>query len=477
MTTVWLVLWGLFLAHFVIVNLIYLSLVLVGALANRRRARRVGNAGLDRVARSPLTIPVSVIIPAHNEEDGVVAAVQSVLRSTFPEFEVIVVDDGSSDATLTRLRDAFELRVVERFQPRPLVTEKVHRVFRSDTHRNFWVVEKEQGGKADACNAGINLARYRYVLITDADCVFHSEALLRTMQPVNFDPAHIVGVGGNLRVLNGLHVEEGRVTGSALPPRLPARFQILEYATAFLTNRLGWSALNAMHVLSGGFNVWRRDAILEMGGLTSETTHEDIEITFRAHRHFRDAKRDYRLVSLPDPVIWTEVPETWKGLYVQRKRWQRVLFEVVWMYRRMWFNPRYGTMGTLGMPYLLIFEAIGPFVELAAYIMTIVLLIAGLVGVELLLAFLALSFGLNAVVRISSLLLDLRYHGDADGRRSVGEILVLCGLAFVEYIVFRPVVLVARIAAFFEFLRGHRGWERVTRNGHSAAMREPARAA
>jgi cellulose synthase/poly-beta-1,6-N-acetylglucosamine synthase-like glycosyltransferase len=313
--------------------------------------------------------------------------------------------------------------------------------------------------------------------MTDADCLFAQDTLLRTMQPVNFDPGNIVGIGGNLRVLNGLTVRAGRVEATALPDRLAARFQILEYATAFLTNRLGWSALNAMHVLSGGFNAWRRDTLLELGGFTSETTHEDIEMTVRAHSHFHEQDRDYRLVSLPDPVIWTEVPETWKGLYVQRKRWQRVLFEVIWRYRRMWFNPRYGTMGTLGMPYLLIYEALGPFIEVAAYILTIVLFALGIVSLELLLVFLALSFGLNALVRIGSLLLDLRFHGGHEGRRSVPEVLGLCGLALIEYLVFRPVILVARIAAFFEFLRGHRGWERVERNGNGKASEEPARAA
>lgn len=474
MTTVWLILWGVFLAHFLTVNLVYLTLLVVGVVSNRRRAREVKNAGMDRVARSPLTIPVSVVIPAHNEEAGVEDTIRSVLRSSFPEFEVIIVDDGSTDGTLERIRATFDLHVVDRFYPRPLETRPVHAIYRSRKHPNLWVLSKAQGGKADACNAGINFARYRYVLITDGDCVFHSEALLRTMQPVNFDPANIVGIGGNIRVLNGLEMRDGKVVDSALPSRLAARFQVLEYATAFLTNRLGWSALNAMHVLSGGFNAWRRDALLEMGGFTTETTHEDIELTVRAHQHFCDAGRDYRLVSLPDPVIWTEVPETWKGLYLQRKRWQRVLFEVVWRYRRMWFNPRYGKMGTLGMPYLLIFEALGPFIELGAYLLTIALFATGLVSLELLLVFLALSFGLNALVRIGSLVLDLRYHGDTEGRRSLGQVLALCGLAFIEYVVFRPVILVARVVSFFEFLTGHRGWERVERSGRS---RESARAA
>ena len=468
----WLILWGAFLAHFFTVNLIYLTMIVAGTVENRRRTRRTTVAGFDRDAGSPLTIPVSVIIPAHNEECGIADAVWSVLRSRFPEFEVIVIDDGSTDGTLELLRRTFDLEVVDRFYPQPLQTRPIRRVHRSSTHRNLWVLEKTQGGKADACNAGINFARYRYVLFSDGDSLFHSEALLRTMQPVNFDPGAIVGVGGNLRVLNGLSVRDGKVERSGLPRRIPAMFQVLEYATAFLTNRLGWSAINAVHVLSGCFSAWRRDVLLDLGGFTSETTHEDIEFTIRVHRHFLEEGKDYRLMSLADPVVWTEVPDTWTGLYRQRKRWQRVLFEVMWQNKRMWFNPRYGTVGTLAMPYLLVYEAFGPFIELAALILTIVLFVTGVIGLELLLVFLALSFGLNALVRIGSLMVDLRYHGDREGRRTVLQIIGLSGLAFIEYAAFRPVVLAARIMAFFEFLGNRRTWERVERSG--ATRERPA---
>jgi len=470
----WLLVWALLLAHFVTVNLIYLTMSVVGAVGNRRRAERVAAAGIDRDARSPLTIPVSVVIPAHNEEGGVVATVRSALRSRFPELEIIVVDDGSTDETLERLTRAFALEVIDRFHPSPLETRPVHRVHRSRHHPNLWVLEKQQGGKADACNAGINFARYRYVLLTDADCIFDSEAVLRIMQPVNFDPANIIGIGGNLRVLNGLSLKDSQEQSSRLPERLVAKFQVLEYATAFLANRIGWSEINAVHVLSGGFSAWRRDVLLELGGFTSRTTHEDIELTLRIHRHYREANRPYRLVSLPDPVVWTEVPETWHGLYTQRKRWQRVLLEVMWLNRRMWFNPRYGVVGTLAMPYLLVYEALGPFVELAAYVLTALLFATGRLDLELLVAFLAFSICLNALVRISSLIVDLRYHGRGEGRRTVGQILLLSGLAFIEYILFRPVVLGARIVAFFEFLSGRRTWERVQRRDNPQARPKTA---
>jgi cellulose synthase/poly-beta-1,6-N-acetylglucosamine synthase-like glycosyltransferase len=453
MTGAWLVVWAALLAYLVSANLVQLALLVAGALGNRRREREVRNDELDRVARSGLTIPVSVIIPARDEEGRIVDAVRSVLRSRFPELEVIVVDDGSVDGTLDRLRAAFDLEVVDRFYPRPFRTRTVRAIHRSRTVPGLWVLQKDPGGTADACNAGVNFARYRYVLVTHADCVFHPEALLRTMQPVNFDPGHIVGAGGNLRVLNGLTVRDGRVTGSALPPTLPARFQVLEYATAFQANRLGWSALNAVHLLSGRFSAWRRDLLLELGGFASGAAHEDVDLTVRVHRHFREQGREYRMLSLPDPVVWTEVPATWRGLVRQRMRWQQVLLEVLWRHRDIWGRPRYGAAGTLAIPYLLLFEALGPFIELVALGLTAVLAVLGVLPAPLLLAFLALTFGLLALVRMGSLALEFRYHDRGVARRSGVQALHLCALALLEGVAFRPVILAARALATLRFLR------------------------
>jgi cellulose synthase/poly-beta-1,6-N-acetylglucosamine synthase-like glycosyltransferase len=429
----------------------------VGGNRTRGRVRRFSDS--RRVAASPLTIPVSVVIPAYNEEIHICNTVHSVLGSQFPEFEVIVVDDGSQDGTLAALIAEFQLEPQLAFHPQPLPSQPVRRLLRSRLYPELWVISKQNGGKADACNAGANLARYRYVLMTDADCVFEPDTLLRTMGTVNFGADRIIGVGGTRRVLNGAPVETGIIRRRGLPRRWVERFQALEYASAFLTNRLGWSRLNCVPVLSGAFSAWRRDALLELGGWSRETTHEDMDLTIRAHELFRRKGKPYAVMSLPDPVIWTEVPHTWRGLYVQRKRWQRVAFETVWMYRRMLFNPRYGTVGLLGMPYLLVFEALGPFFELAAYLLTVMLFLSGQMHTGLFLTFLTVSLGLNALMRLTALVVDLVYYEDL----SLRDLLTLSLLAALEFVIYRPVILLARLVAFPEFLRGHRAHERAHR--------------
>jgi len=453
------------LAHFLTVQLIYFLLLLTSLAGAARRWRESRETDLDRLAESSLTMPVSVIVPAWNEEAGVVHTVQSVLRSRHPQFEVLVVDDGSTDATVRRLVDAFDLTSDEAFYPEPLETEPVEQVLRSRVDARLRVLRKRNGGKADAVNAGVNIARYRWLALTDADCVFHPEALLRVCRAIGRDPEHVVAAGGQLRLLNGMRVRDGEIVEMRQPRSLVARFQVVEYLGAFIGNRIGWSVLNGVPVLSGGFSAWRRDVVLELDGFTEETTHEDIEMTLRIHEAMRRRREPYRIVSLPDPIVWTEGPERWRDLYMQRKRWQRVVFECVWRFRRMLFNPRYGVVGTMTMPHLLLYEALGPFLELAAWGLTIWLAIAGLLDWSLLGLFLLLLVALNAATRILSLATDAWHYGAYPPR----ALITLPLLALLEYPIYRPTILAARVVAFLEFLTGRRTWERVQRSERATA--------
>ena len=358
-------------------------------------------------------------------------------------------------------RAEFELEPQDAFYPQPLPTSEVRAVYRSARFPNLWVLDKVNGGKADACNAGINFAHFRYVLLTDGDCVFHPEAFLRMARVVNEDPGGIVAAGGQVRVLNGNRVRFGRIVGRGLPRQLVARFQVMEYLGAFLGNRLGWSALNGVPVLSGAFSVWRRDVLLEQGGMSSETTHEDIEMTIRVHESYRRRGIPYRIVSLPDPIVYTEVPSRWKDLYRQRKRWQRVVFEVVWMNRRTWFNPRYGAFGVVTMPYLLLYEAVGRFVELASYLFVTLLILTDRLDARAFLLFFAIACGLTTIARTLAIFVDLEFSESYPFH----FLFTLSLLALLEQPVYRPLTLVARMVAGWEFVRGNKTWHRVERRG------------
>jgi cellulose synthase/poly-beta-1,6-N-acetylglucosamine synthase-like glycosyltransferase len=456
----------LILGYFISLNAGYLTLVALSYLEAARAIRRARITDFKQLAASPLTVPVSVVVAAHNEERSVVDFVYSALKSKHPEFEVIVVDDGSTDDTVGVLQREFALETAESFRPAPIGThESVHRVYRSRQFPQLAVISKRNGGKADAVNTGVNLARFRFVFITDADSLLHPEALIRASRALNDDPGRVCGLGGQLRIKNGLRITKGEVVGQRLPSSLVTRFAMVEYLGAFLGNRLGWSRINGVPVLSGGFNMWRRDVLVGLGGMASDTTHEDIEFTVRAHEELRRRGEPYQLAYLPDPVVYTEVPGTWKDLYRQRKRWQRVLYEVVWKFRKMWFNPRYGTVGLVTMPYLLVYEAIGPWVEVASYIVVGVLFALGFLDLQLLLLFLLLSWGLMAVIRILSIFLDVHFFDPFPPRAIVN----LLFLALLEGAVYRPVVLVARLHALIEFLVGHKGWEKMARQNSFAA--------
>jgi cellulose synthase/poly-beta-1,6-N-acetylglucosamine synthase-like glycosyltransferase len=456
------VVFALAIAHFVLANVI--ALILVGAASRSvsRRWQQTLRPEAPDLVPSPLTLPLSVIVPAFNEEAAVVDAVLSILNSGVTELEVIVVDDGSTDDTAARLIARFDLARVEATHLQPLKTCKVEEVLHSRAYPNLWLIRKQNGGKADSVNAGVNLARFRYILMTDADSIFEPGALPAAMTEIGFDAGAHVGAGGMIRVRNGMKVSDGRIVEWRLPSTMLGQFQVAEYLGAMAGSRAGWNFINGVPVLSGAFSIWRRDVVLELGGMSRETTHEDIEFTFRVHEHFRRRREPYVVTMLSDAVIWTEVPHRWRDLYAQRKRWQRVVFECVWRYRRMIANPKYGEFGTITMPYMLLFEALGPFVEVVTIALVVFLFFQGLLSVQYLALFLVFSAALVGLTRIAAIVVDTALYRRFPPRALIRLALV----ALLELFLYRPIILIARIMAFPEFLTGRKTWER--------ARREPA---
>lgn len=415
----------------------------------------------DLLAHSYLTIPVSIIIPAYNEERGILNSIHSALNLRYPEFEVIVINDGSTDNTLEILQSEFNLEPQDIFYPTPLKTKPIRGIYRSKEHENLWIIDKENGSKADAQNAGYNFAHNRYVVATDADSIFEAGGLLRISRLVNLDPAKVIGIGGQIRVGNGIEVKDGRTIKKQLPGSLVCLFQVVEYLGSFLGNRIGWNELNSVIVLSGGFGMWRKDTVFELGGATTETTHEDIEMTFHAHEYFHANHRPYKIEFVPDPIVWTEVPDTWRGLYIQRRRWQRVVIEVCWRYRHMMLNPRYGTMGMIGIPYLVIYEIFGPFVEVFSYLVIVYFFATGVLSINLFLLFLLVSFGVTISVRIASVFVE-QFSFQTYPIRVLPKLFLV---AFLENLGYHQFISIARIGAFFGFLRRKKTWERIERKG------------
>ena len=452
--------WG-FLLYFLLLQLTQLSLILRAFLSIRRYQDEVETDRLDTAFETSHSKPMTLICPVHDEEAGVVASVNSLISLRYPEFQVVVVNDGSTDATLERLIEAFRLRPSHRVLRQLLPTQEVRGIYESAYVPNLLVVDKANGGKADALNCGLNLARYPLVCCMDGDSLLENDSLLRIARPF-MDRPGLVASGGVIRPLNGCRVTAMGIRGIHLPESWLARFQIVEYLRAFLFGRVGLASLDSVFIVSGAFGAFRKDLVVRAGGFDTATVGEDFELVVRLHRRMRDWGQPYHITLVPDPICWTEVPEDLKTLGRQRNRWQRGLWEALWTHRRMWFNPAYGRVGLFSMPYFLLFEALAPVIEASGY-----LLFAGSVWrhslntpFAVLFLYVALLLGvLNSVVSV--LLQEIsghRYQG-----LKAFSLLLLAAVA--ENFGYRQLTLWWRLRGTFDWLRGRGGWGHMRRRG------------
>jgi len=454
------------LGYLLLTNLVYVVLVAIAAIENAIRRHETSSEDYDVLASSRFTIPVSVIVAAYDEESAIESTVRSLLALHYPEHEVIVVNDGSNDGTLDRLRETFRLEPYEVFARRIFETEEIRAIYRSAEHSNLVVVDKENGGKADALNAGLNVARFRYVCGVDADTVFDRNALLKGMRLVVQDPARIVGVTSHLTIARDPDRAMAAPPGQRPIDSKPLlAYQHLDYLRAFFNNRLAWSRLGFMLCSVGAFQIWRRDVLEEVGGYSREFTCEDIELTFRVHERFLREGRDYEIHCLPDNVGTTEGPDTVGKLVAQRERWQRVIDETVWHYRHMWFRPRYRSVGLVGAPFYLFTEVLAPAFELVA-LASLPLAVALRVfdpGVFLAML-LAIAFT-NAALTACAILLD-----DLQSRTyRTRDLLRLLLLAPLDLVLYRPLIVWARLKGSWRFLRGDKAWHKFERNARAPA--------
>ncbi|MFC3206421.1 glycosyltransferase family 2 protein [Aquamicrobium soli] len=410
--------------------------------------------------------PIALIVPAYNEELNVVVSVHSMLALEYPNYEVIVVNDGSKDGTLERLTEAFELVKFERPYEEVLAHEPIRGLYASRRTDRLFVIDKVNGGKADAQNAGINVSRAPIFCVIDGDSILEPDALMRAAQPFIDDPERTVAVGGTIRIANGSRIDGGRVTEVRLPRKMLPLYQIVEYLRAFLMARLAWSRINTLMLVSGAFGVFRRAEVVAAGGVTKGSIGEDLDLIIKLHRHMMDSGRDYRIQFVPEPVCWTEAPETLGVLARQRARWQRGALECFFRYRSMLFNPRYGRVGFLGFGHILIVDVLGPIAEVLGYILMPTFWLLGILDAEYLLAFTALIFVYGVCVSVCSLILE-----EAELQRfpRARDLATLTVAAVLENFGYRQINNLWRVKGWWQHLRGDHSWGEMTRTGLGAA--------
>ena len=433
-------------------------------------------AGWELVSRPPIDrentlfdryedvlTPLTLIVPAFNEELSIVESVKSYLNLNHPRYQVVVVNDGSTDKTLELLEDFFELEPIGIELDTSLPYAEVNYTFYSKIDERLIVIDKENAGsKADAINAGIAACQTPYVCVVDADSVLEKDSLLRAMEPFMLDPDRVIAVGGTVRIVNGCKVRNGRVQDIKLPTNWWALFQTMEYLRAFLMARLGWSKIDALTLISGAFGVFRRNILIEIGGFNKDAIGEDFDLIIRLHRHMREKREPYRIDFVPDPVCWTEVPTRLRDLMSQRKRWQYGALQVFFENKDMLFNPRYGRVGTLGFGNSLVVDVISPIVEVLGYLTIPYFYWLGLISAEHVFAFISLVFILGVFISLGALILEeielRRYERTKD-------LVILTLFAVLENFGYRQINNIFRVMGWWDYMRGNHVWGQMQRTG------------
>jgi cellulose synthase/poly-beta-1,6-N-acetylglucosamine synthase-like glycosyltransferase len=449
------------LSYFLVLNTFYAVLLVLAIPEIWEQTRLAEDEDFQRLMQSDALPPITILVPAYNESATIETSVTAILTLEYRNFEVVVVNDGSKDETLERMRHAFELYEVPRTYPETIPTRPVRAVYRSRTRTRLLVVDKENGGKADSLNAAINASRFPLVIAVDADTLIEPDALLRLTRPFLLG-ARIAAVGGTVRVANGCTVSDGRVTDARVPRRFLPGIQAVEYLRAFLFGRLGWNRLGGSLVISGAFGLFRKDYLHAIGGYHPASVVEDLDLVVRLHRYLRERKIPYEIAFIPDPVAWTEVPESGRILSRQRERWHRGLIAAMWQYKGMLFNPRYGRVGLIAMPFFTFGEMLAPLVEVLGYVVTGVGLAYGAIDTSFALLFLLVAWGYGMLLSIWAVVLDevsFRRYG------RLGDLVRLLLYATFETFGYRQRTVWWRLKAFVNVWKRRQVWGEMVRKG------------
>lgn len=450
-----------FLAYFLAINVAYLAQNLV-AIASIRRYLKFSAIDEHDPGFSTVYLPISLVVPAYNESKSIVTSVKALLQLEYPDFEVIVVNDGSTDDTLEKLIEAFQLYPYPEAYRMQVPCKTIRATYRSVRYRNLRVVNKENGGcKADASNAGINICRYPLVAIVDADGVLQRNSLTRAVRPFLENP-DTVAAGGAVRIANGCRLRDGFLEEVALPRNPLALVQVIEYLRAFLFGRMGWEPIGAVLIVSGAFGVFRRTTLIEVGGFDTRAVGEDMELIVRMHRKLKRAGRRYHIGFIPDPVCWTDAPETLKDLGSQRARWHHGLAQALALNRGLIGNPRGGTVSWLAIPFYVLFELLGPVIEALGLIVFATSALLGLISWTEAGIFLLLALSLGLLLSVSAIMLE---EFSFPMYRKPRELALLYAAAILENFGYRQLTVWWRLKGFVRWLLGRRHrWETITRS-------------
>lgn len=455
--------------YFLVLNSFYALLLLLAIPELMEHWRISDDASLGLLRGADVIPPISVLVPAYNEQSTIVPSVLSFLTLEYPSLEVVVVNDGSTDRTMELLIAAYELYETPGAYPHVVPTAEVRGYYRSRVYSKLTVLDKANGGKGDSLNAALNAARFRYVLAVDADTLVERDALLRLARPFLLGKP-VAAVGGTVRVVNGSTVTHGIVIKPRIDGRWLPGIQTVEYLRAFLFGRLGWNRLGGSLIVSGAFGLFKQEHLQAIGGYDTGSVTEDMDVVVRLHKHLRATGSHDTVQFVPDPVAWTEVPVTLSGLYRQRERWQRGLIATLIAHRDVCFNPRYGRLGFVAYPFFFFGEMLAPLIELLGYTAFGLSLLLGIADPAFAGLFLLVSVGFGFLLSLWATVLE-----EVSFRRysSARDFLLLVWFSLIESLGYRQLTILFRLQSYWKFLRGDRRWGAMEREGFLAAPDNP----
>lgn len=459
---------GLVVTIGVIQNLIYLWCLPNAWLEiNRRTQREDDHAGWETL-RSQASLPITIIVPAYNEEATIRESVTALLALQYPDCRVIVVNDGSKDKTAETMVREFDMRETYLVRETDTIKHKpIRQIYRSDKYPMLLFIDKENGKKADAINTGLTCVRTPLFCVIDADSLLEPTALLKAVRPFVETADNVIAVGGTVGIVNGCTIKNGQVIKYALPKNFLARLQVVEYIRAFLMGRLAASRKGSLTIISGAFGIFRRDIAVAVGGYDTTTVGEDMELVLKMHRHMLEAKIPYAVRYVPEPVCWTEAPENFKFLSNQRTRWQRGALECLSRHRKMMLNPRYGRLGMVTLPTFVLTDFISPIVEIIGYVMMLLLVLLGWLSIKYFIAYTAFIFTFGVLLTILSLAIEQDEIERFSNPRDLWAVLLT---AIVENLGYRQICSLWRIRGLIQHLRGNKPvWGAMERKGFTVS--------
>lgn len=435
---------------------LFLSVVVGASVLYRRRKQ----ATLKNILTKNYYIPVSIVVPAYNEEVTVVETVRSLLALEYRTYEIIVVDDGSKDTTSAKLIEAFDMHRLHRSIRKQINCQKEEFIYESNTQKvPLTLIRKKNGGKADSLNMGINAAKYPYFICMDADSMLQYDSLQKIVQPVLEDD-NVIAVGGTVRAANNVRLESGRVEHYQLPKNILACMQVLEYDRTFLASRILFDQFNGSLIISGAFGLFRKDVVIAVGGYDHSTMGEDMELVVKMHEYSLVHEMPYLIRYATDAICWTQVPERLRDLCKQRRRWHIGLFQSMWKHKRMFFNLKYGLVSVISYLYFLLYELLSPFIEVFGVFVTIMAFLFDLINVPFMLMFF-LSYAIySSVLSLTAFFARIQ---TIDLSISVSDVLKAIFLCFVEVSCLRFIMAFVRFTAFKGYRKKKMQWGRIER--------------